>query len=379
MTSTTSIKRLHYFDGLRAVACLLILFHHTVSNTLVDVLTTYNMPVLAKVLFDFTQSGVELFFLLSGIVLLKPYFAGAKKFDVLSYINRRFWRIYIPFFFAVWFAGAVIWVNTFWPTWYSEILIDFTPEIFFKQFLLFNWNGDYYNLAWWSLQIEVIFYLFVPLILYAGRGWKLLPLTGVTFAGSIVLQMLALTYFPEQYAIDHVILGPLRIVDYLLCFIFGVLLAKEEYSLQIAWKVMVVGFVLRIGSFWYEPFNHMSWAFIYFGILILIIQSRRLQSLLSGNTMIWIGERSYSLFLMHFSVLYLTNYLISYFIYERSLMYGIWSRSLGICLSFFMAMLLFYFVERKQARGLQTAHQFWPPLRKAVPEKTDQTSINNNK
>ncbi|MDB5255475.1 MAG: acyltransferase [Chitinophagaceae bacterium] len=363
METNSAVERLHYFDGLRAVACLLILFHHTVTANMVEVLTAHHMKGLGDIIFNFTQSGVELFFVLSGIVLMKPYFTGVKTFNVWKYANRRFWRIYTPFFFAVWFAGFVIWINTFYPTWYSTILIDFTPESFARQFLLFNWKGDYYNLAWWSLQIEIVFYVCVPLILYMGKSWKLFPATVITFILSLLLQRLVLIYFPDQYSIDYIVLGPLRLVDYLLCFLFGVLLAKEDFNLRIAILFIIVGLILLVGAFWYMPFHHMSLAFLYFGALIIVIQSQALKSMLSSHIMVWIGERSYSLFLTHFSVLYLTNYMISYFIMERSLVYGIYSRVLGILLSFFTAMILFYFVERKQAHGLQTAHQFWPSLK----------------
>lgn len=362
MESQPAAERLHYFDGLRAIACLLILFHHTVTSNLVEGLTAHHLKGLADVIFNITQSGVELFFVLSGIVLMRPYFRGTKTFHVLKYANRRFWRIYTPYFFAVCFAGFVIWINTVYPTWYSKILVDFTPAGFARQFLLFNCKGDYYNLAWWSLQIEIVFYVGVPLILYVGKNWKLLPATVLTFILSFVLQRVALTYFPEQYSIDYIVLGPVRIVDYLLCFMFGVLLAKEEFNLRVAAIFIAVGLILLAGAFWYMPFNHMGLAFLYFGLLILVIQSPRLQLLLSSNMMVWIGERSYSLFLTHFSVLYLTNYMISYFIMDRSLMYGVLSRILGILFSFLTAMILFHFVERKQARGLQTAHQFWPPV-----------------
>ncbi len=363
MESNPSVARLHYFDGLRAVACLLILFHHMVTANIVQVLTAHHMKGLADIIFNFTQSGVELFFVLSGIVLLRPYFTGVKTFHVIKYANRRFWRIYVPFFFAVCFAGFVIFINTFYPTWYSEILIDFTPEGFARQFLLFNWKGDYYNLAWWSLQIEIVFYLFIPLIVYVGKSWKLIPATVITCILSLLLQKLALIYFPDQYSIDHIVLGPVRIVDYLLCFLFGILLAKEEFKLSVARIFIAMALILWISASWYVPFYHMSLAFLYFGVLIIVIQSPALQLLLSSNIMVWIGERSYSLFLTHFSVLYLTNYIFSYVFMERSFLYGVCSRVLGILLSFLTAMILFHFVERKQAHGLQTAHQFWPSLK----------------
>jgi peptidoglycan/LPS O-acetylase OafA/YrhL len=354
--------RLHYFDGLRAVACLLIIAHHTITSALVKGLDASHFSLAGKYLSNFTQSGVEIFFLLSGILLLRPYFSGKKEFKPIDYYYRRFKRIYIPYFFAVLFGGFVVWINTSYPTWYSTIIIDFRSWGLIKQFFLFNLEGNYYNLAWWSLQIEVLFYLTVPIILWLFSDAKFIPSIIITFIFSLFLQWIAIQYLPDYYSIHKIILGPVRIVDYLLCFILGVFLAKDTFNVRQAAAAIILGIMFQVISFWYEPFDHMGFAFLYFGILVLIFHSQFLQNILSSPLMVWIGERSYSLFLVHFSVLYLTNYMISYFVEDRNLLYGLLSRSFGIIFSFFAAMALFHFVERKQARGLQTENQFWPPL-----------------
>ena len=357
------IERRHYYDGLRAVACLLIMVHHTVTSAFVGIMHHIGLDIAGKFFSNFTQSGVEVFFLMSGILLLKPYFSGEKIFDSFKYYQRRFWRIYTPYFFAVLFGGFVMWLNTAYPTWYSAILIGFSIKGFIKQFYLFNYTGDYYNLAWWSLQIEVMFYIAVPFILIIFRRALFFPSVIITILLSLTLQFLALKYIdPYEYSVTRILLNPLRIIDYLPCFILGVFLAKQNFIISQAWISIFVGTVLQIASLWYEPFNHMGFAFIYFGILILIYHYKVLQNMLSGKLMVWIGERSYSLFLVHFSVLYLNNYLISYFVPDRSLLYGVLSRVLGWVFSFLAAMILFHLVERKQARGLATADQFWPPI-----------------
>ncbi len=76
--------------------------------------------------------------------------------------------------------------------------------------------------------------------------------------------------------------------------------------------------------------------------------------------MIWFGERSYSIFLVHFSVFYLVDNFVSHFTPERNAMYGILTRAIGVPLALFCAMLLFHFVERRQAKGLMTDTKFWP-------------------
>ena len=45
---------------------------------------------------------------------------------------------------------------------------------------------------------------------------------------------------------------------------------------------------------------------------------------------------------------------------DRNAYYGLMTRGIGVPLALFAAMLLFYFMERKQARGLLTGTMFWP-------------------
>ena len=76
--------------------------------------------------------------------------------------------------------------------------------------------------------------------------------------------------------------------------------------------------------------------------------------------MLWLGERSYSLFLVHFSVFYLVDNMIARFTPGRNAIYAVLTRGVGIPLGLFAAMLLFHFVERRQAHGLVTGEYFWP-------------------
>jgi peptidoglycan/LPS O-acetylase OafA/YrhL len=300
---------------------------------------------------------------LSGVLLLRPYLRTDKELKVGQYFKRRITRIYTPYFFAVIFAGLVIAVNTIWPTWYSAILLKFNWTEWLSQFFLFNFNGAYYNLAWWSLQLEVIFYLSIPFLIPVFRLSKFLPTIMIVMALSLCAQFAAAYFLPSLYSTTQLYLSPVLFVDYMMCFTLGCFLAKQSFEVNTAYWSFGLGLILSISSVWYFPLLHSGFAFIYFAFYILIEHnSFSLQKRLSGPLLVWLGERSYSLFLTHFSVLYLVNYLTSYIVEDRSILYAVITRSGGILVSFFVAMVLFYFVERKQARGLQTADQFWPPI-----------------
>jgi peptidoglycan/LPS O-acetylase OafA/YrhL len=81
---------------------------------------------------------------------------------------------------------------------------------------------------------------------------------------------------------------------------------------------------------------------------------------LSTPFLVWVGERTYSIYLVHFSVFYLINNLTAHVTTERDYVYALITRGLGIPIAFFLSMLLFHFVERKFAKGLITDEMFWP-------------------
>jgi len=78
--------------------------------------------------------------------------------------------------------------------------------------------------------------------------------------------------------------------------------------------------------------------------------------------MVWLGERSYSLFLFHFTAFAAVNWAVSLISPDKDLGYFFVTRFVGISIAFLGAMLIFHFVERRFARNLVTADQFWPPI-----------------
>jgi peptidoglycan/LPS O-acetylase OafA/YrhL len=132
---------------------------------------------------------------------------------------------------------------------------------------------------------------------------------------------------------------------------------------------MLLGLITLITSFFYVPLVSSAYGLIYGGFIMLAFNSAGIKKALSNPFMIWLGERSYSLFLIHFSVFYFTNYLVSNITSERDGTYALLTRTIGIPLALFLAMLLFHLIERRQARGLLTAKAFWPwQAKKAIAE-----------
>ncbi len=290
-----------------------------------------------------------------------------KKFKVLnlkSYFVRRFFRIYPTYLFAVILTGAIIFFNTNSPNWYSEILPKFTLISFIEQFLIFNFSGIYYNAAWWSLQIEILFYILVPLVIIITRknSFKLniyIELS-LVICITILIQLLTTYFFSNFYSLTNRRLQLVKVVDYIPAFYFGYMIAKHELTIRFTFFTFTLGLLFIFLVTMYPPFVHMGFSLIYGSIVNFLFLKPAFRTKLETWLLIWIGERSFSIFLIHFTAFYFVNYSIAWFIDGRSFLYGLISRLLGIILSLFLSMLLFYFVEKKFAYGLISSDNFWP-------------------
>ena len=155
-------------DGIRAIAILAVLTFHI--NNLSDnnyIWRPYHVlgGVLPSILY-FGESGVILFFLLSGFLLFLPY-AKALLFDsswpsITRFYLRRIFRI-IPGYYAA----------------IALMILFFHPELLHRsnwyevwQFLTFRMefsNSQQVNGVFWTLAIEFQFYLLLPILALAFR------------------------------------------------------------------------------------------------------------------------------------------------------------------------------------------------------------------
>jgi peptidoglycan/LPS O-acetylase OafA/YrhL len=183
-------NHLFVLDGVRAVACLGVLSYHAnflarnygIWNPLKSNLWNPLKDTNAALIY-FGESGVILFFLLSGFLLFLP-FAKVLLFDgkwpsVKRFYLRRTFRI-IPGYFVALFL----------------IILFFHPEFFHAvhrsqlfELLTFRMSNDLsqqVNGPFWTLAIEFQFYMLLPILAWlfsmiVRRGtlsWRVTKLTG---------------------------------------------------------------------------------------------------------------------------------------------------------------------------------------------------------
>ncbi|QKE65035.1 acyltransferase [Aquipseudomonas campi] len=178
-------KRLAVLDDFRAIAITLVVAMHGFTTFFPRIETSEN-PLLILLLSGGT--GVTLFFILSGFLVTRPFIEAElydKTVSLKDYAIQRALRILPLYYLAVLFATLAIGDS-------SKTL----------DAILFNAKGfDFaqYSTVWWSLIVEVHFYILVPLLYMACKQTNrktllsLLLLGWLTFYSSYALELLPIS------------------------------------------------------------------------------------------------------------------------------------------------------------------------------------------
>jgi peptidoglycan/LPS O-acetylase OafA/YrhL len=358
---TDAPPRLHGLDGLRGIAAALVLGHHLGASGFGDKLTARGYPAFGAFVGSVGASGVELFFVLSGVVLVRPYLRYGRHLHLATYLRRRAMRLFPPYLGAWLLAGLSAYVLTNHATWYSATseLPRFSVGTWIRQAGILYFGG-HYNWAWWSLTVEVLFYLLIPLLVpllvrLPDAMWPMLAVLSVSLAGALLARCLP--------TLNRVLPHELwKFLIYSPCFTAGLMLSRRDFPRPVASILLGAGVALvvsqcllpRLGT------EHAGYCLVYTAIVSRVMDpADRLSRALSGWHLVWFGERSYSLFLTHCSVIVLVYDAASTFI-AKGAAFLLVTRLVAVPLCALVAMLLFSYVERRFAHGLVTADAFWP-------------------
>jgi peptidoglycan/LPS O-acetylase OafA/YrhL len=265
--STSPLRgRIHYLDGLRAIAVLSVVIHHA---ALYD--GTFPEGLLKHVLVEGAH-GVDLFFVISGFVLSYPVLAkleaeGAATLDVAKYLAHRFIRILPPYFFAVGFCTLLLYCIGRWHLVLADGIIDphVTPLEVLKQLFFLDQRTQFVNVAFWSLAVEFRWYFLFPLLLLLWtRSPRAFGLVGLAFVALAHLTRVATV---DVFTMPAFMLGivaaaiqirqlPIRRYAGLLCLLaLGIAILVEpkipDFSnkIQVWWQVACFFFVVAAGAY----------------------------------------------------------------------------------------------------------------------------------
>lgn len=334
-------KRIEELDCLRGIAALLVVLLH------------FNMDsaYMMQLGFRVGATGVDLFFMISGFVILMTL---EKTRDWKDFVVSRFSRLYPAFwacaitttlFAAVWFAtGGQPYFQTH--LYASNIWIQLLGNMtMFQHYLRVQEVDDVY----WTLTVELVFYIFM-LGVFVFRQLK-----NIELIGALLLVPVALYGFfvKDHFESIHRLLNYVApLINHWPVFLAGIVLYKLRFD-KVTWqRYALLALCLIIQPLLFDDggkskvfvtqMEYNLMLVLYFVIFLLYIHDR-LRWVVNPVTL-YLGSISYVLYLIHqvVGIMIVTPWLVSWF----GLNY--WVATFGIALPFIfvLASLIHFYVEK---------------------------------
>lgn len=282
--------RIEALDGLRFIAFLMVMFYHYLF---IAPLQGSIPRAYAVEAFSFGEYGVDLFFLISGFVIT----LSSENRTARGFLIARFNRI-VPLFIAC--ALIVFLFSVSLPMIDAKERIgsllyslSFFPKIFGKE---------YFSAVYWTITIEVTFYILVALLMSLNL-WDKKRL--------LVCAIWLIISYLNSFIFKNALLSTLLITQYAGHFILGIMLFELRTSSikPIHMLIMLLSSVLVYNNMvkhqlWIDSFNvhfdHASILFTCFFLIVLVWIGSNISSLGVYYPLVrFLGAMTYPLYLIH--------------------------------------------------------------------------------
>lgn len=284
--------------------------------------------------------AVKSFFIVSGFLIFMSY---ENSRSLRGYFEKRIRRIYPAYFLIIVLTALLGALFSVYPpqVYFSLPVLKFlAANLLFLNFLqtslpgLFQQNPlSTVNGALWTLKIEVMFYLFVPLAVMAFRSFGRLPMLVAFYLGSVLYSLLlqALAHQSGAAFYDELLK---QLPGQLTYFIAG---AAGYYYLQHLNRHALWLIPLAIGAFILQ--TRLPWLAVEPLALAVLVVSFACVIPFLGKFAKY-GDLSYGIYIVHFPIL---QTLIAYGLFRESP----WTTLLlATVLVLTAAFLLWHFVEK---------------------------------
>lgn len=306
---TSSGRYIPAIDGLRFLAVFSVVLYHlnlflTTKSAAFDHLEA--RQDLLQRLVGFGNSGVQLFFVISGLVLALPFaehfLRGGPKVSLRQYFTRRLLRIEPPYLISLAIIFALIAMLK------PETVRSLVPNLIASALYLHNAiydNGSVVHVVAWSLEVEVQFYLIAPLL-----AW-IFAVPSATLRRSILLAAIV-AYALLQTAWPGALRAhlPVCVFTYLDFFLAGFLLAdvysgewKGSPRQSAAWDLPALASWLAVVAVHFHPLARPWLPLAIWAACAASFRGRIVHRCLSAGWVVTFGGMCYTIYLYHFIVI----------------------------------------------------------------------------
>jgi peptidoglycan/LPS O-acetylase OafA/YrhL len=304
---TTQKRFIPQIDGLRFIAISSVVFFHIYAS----LQGRAAVPAPIALNSDLPKRGVELFFAISGFILGVPFASrwllDSPPVNLKGYFLRRLTRLEPPYFLAFPVWAAMQWVTA------HRTLSDMAPHLlasfFYLHNLVFGAFSGAVNAVAWSLEIEVQFYILLPLLSL------LFSISNARFRRGAILACMAAAGFLSipLYRSSRL---HYSIIYYLAFFLAGFLIC-DLYLTRRNWKLSFIWDALALCLWplvWYPSRNllHVALPFLIVLLYLAAFRGRVCSTILSHPAVTDIGGMCYSIYLLHFPVIYAIKHETAY-------------------------------------------------------------------
>jgi peptidoglycan/LPS O-acetylase OafA/YrhL len=284
-------SRIYELDALRGIAALMVvLFHYTVDKE------------NAAFVFNIGCVGVDLFFIISGFVILLTI-NNTKNWK--SFLVNRVSRLYPAYWICVSLTTLAIIIahqthlnNVMIP----DLGITYLANLTMLQFYL---NFDNIDGSYWTLIIELLFYCFIMLFLILNKKNYIQTTGALCLLVVFCYRFFAQDVFSNKDLFD--LTNAIPILIYFPLFYSGILFYKLKFEQQkpIRWLLLSASFLLQLYIFDTLYSNRGYLSFIEYAISLSVIYSLFLiyifnhLNFIVNKVTLWLGSISYVLYLLH--------------------------------------------------------------------------------
>lgn len=318
MVTKRGIQYIPAIDGLRAIAVIAVMLYHLGVSWIPGGFL-----------------GVDLFFVISGYVITRLLLDSIQErggLDLRDFYLARIRRLLPPLVFMI--VTTSIFVGLWAPDTTKKFLTDapFSLTGAMNWWLVFN-HQDYFEASGrppllqhtWSLAVEAQFYLLWPLILllvlkYLGK--KLIPAAALIIAATSGITLMFVSFqldAANSSKVSHVYFGTdTHSIGLFLGAALAVSWIPQNFNLQVTRRAQdfidgigIFGFIGILATFLLIDETKPTLYKIAFplaglfgtAILISIVHpASRFAPLLRNKALLWIGERSYAIYLWHWVI-----------------------------------------------------------------------------